>query len=352
MSLNKKRNIIYLYSEVMPYAIAVMRALVQEFDVQVDCICWDENKRTPFVPADEAGIYFHKRSAFNKTSVLQFIEERTPAIIYVVGRMDKLYLHAAANFKGRYPVVSGCDNQWLGTAKQKLATYFSYLLYRRYFDFFWVPGRRQYDFARRMGYAHGRIIPHFLTADTAVFGSIYEQHKQVKKERYPHTIVYAGRFAPTKGVDLLIQAFTEVKNEMENDWQLVLVGSGDLPYTDKPFIKVRSFMQGPQMAMESRHWGVFCLPSIYEPWGVVIHEFTMAGLPVICSDSVGADALVINNYNGFVFKSGDKGQLKNAIVEVMNKSDEELLAMGTKGHQLSEMHSPVIAAYSLMSVLQ
>ncbi len=349
----KAKNIIYLYSEVMPYAIAVMRALVQEFGVEVDCIYWDEKKRTPFIPVNEKGVTFHKRSGFDEVSIMKFISERSPSIMYVGGRMDKLYMKAAVHFKRKCHIVSGSDNQWLGNAKQRLATLLSPLLYRRYFEYFWVPGRRQYEFAKRMGYADDKIIPNLLTADTAVFGTVYEINKPLKEKKFPHSMVYAGRFAQSKGVDVLMASFIEAKKETNNDWQLVLVGSGDMPVADEPFIKVRSFMQGAEMAVESRNWGVFCLPSNYEPWGVVIHEFTMAGMPIICSDNVGAgDALVVNGQNGFVFKSGDTSDLKKAILAVMSKTDEELLAMGDKGYELSKMQSPVIAAHSLMGILK
>ncbi len=79
-----------------------------------------------------------------------------------------------------------------------------------------------------------------------------------------------------------------------NDWKLILIGSGDMPEVDPSIVEVKGFMKGPELAAESKRCGVFCLPSIYEPWGVVVHEFTMAGLPMICSDSVGAaDDLVV-----------------------------------------------------------
>ncbi len=341
----------YLYSEVMPYAIAVMRAMVREFGVQVDCIYWDQKKRTPFLPSDEQGIYFHKRSTFDERSIVEFIEKRNPSAMYIVGRMDDLYLKTALHFRSSVKIVTGSDNQWYGNLKQRVATVLSGMLYRRYFEYFWVPGRRQYEFARRMGYPNEKIISNLLTADTDIFGEVYERDREIKRRRYPHNMVFAGRFAKTKGVDILIEAFTEAKEATNNDWQLTLIGSGDNLITDAPFIKVKDFMQGPELAKDCSNWGVFCLPSIYEPWGVVIHEFTMSGIPVLCSDKVGAaDSLVVDNYNGYVFKSGDKQQLKQAIIKFMSKSDKELFAMGERGYALSKMHSPVISAYSFLSV--
>ena len=289
------------------------------------------------------------------------MEERKPCIIYVVGRMDKLYLKVALQF--RYyrgmRVVTGSDNQWTGSLKQRLAAAFSFLIYRRYFEFFWVPGQRQSLFAQKMGYAEkwgdsdGMIINHLLTADTAVFGNVYEQHRESKKNRYPHHIVFAGRFAASKGVDLLVAAFNEVKAERNNDWQLTLIGSGDLKIENNRHITVKGFMSGEELAAASVNWGLFCLPSRVEPWGVVVHEFTMAGLPMICSDAVGAgDALVVEGENGYIFTSGDKQALKTILLRMMAKSDDELLLMSEKSHELSKMQSPEIAADSLASILE
>ncbi len=337
----------------MPYAIAVMRALVKEYGVAVDCICWDHNKRTPFVPVDEEGITFHKRSEFDETAIMKFIAARKPGIMYVTGRMDKLYMKAAVRFLPTCAIVTGCDNQWNNTPKQMLAAMLSPWLYKKYFEYFWVPGKRQHEFAEKMGYPERKIIPHLLTADTAVFGGVRDKNLPVKKAKYPHTMVYAGRFAKEKGVDILMEAFTAAIQETGSDWELLLVGAGDMPVATAPFIKVSPFMQGGELAASSKDWGVFCLPSTYEPWGVVIHEFAMAGMPIICSDAVGAaDDLVVNNSSGFIFKSGDVGGLKKAIVAAMSKSDTELLAMGERGYELSKVQSPAIAARSLMSIVE
>jgi glycosyltransferase involved in cell wall biosynthesis len=350
MAVKKAKNIIYLYSEVMPYAIAVMRALVQEYGATVDCIWWDKNKRTPFVPANEEGITFHERSLFDEDALIKFIEQRAPSIMYVVGRMDELYLKMALHFKRKIKIVTGSDNRWNGSLKQRVAAILSPFIYKRYFEYFWVPGKRQHQYAKRMGYPARKILPNLLTADTSVFGNVYSECRQLRKNKYPHVLAYAGRFAKEKGVDILIEAFIEAKKEVQNDWTLRLIGSGDIKVTDSPFIEVSGFMPGAMLAAECKGWGAFCLPSIYEPWGVVIHEFTLAGLPLICSDNVGAtDDLVINGENGFVFKSGSVANLKKAILEMIGKSDEQLLAMGEKGYKLSAGYSPSISAKSLMS---
>lgn len=349
------KKIVYLYSEIMPYAISVMRAMVAEFGAEVHCISWDQNKRTPFVPESEQGITFYKRSEFDAAGIKKFLEAHDPVAMYVSGRMDALYLEGIMHLKSighKCKVVTGSDNQWEGTNKQKLAAMMSGRLYGKYFDYFWVPGRRQYEFARRMGYPNERIINNLLTADASVFSAAYAENMAKKRIQFPHNLVYAGRFAKTKGIDILIDAFTAARKELNNDWQLTLVGSGDELNVNESFIKVRGFMSGAELAANSREWSAYCLPSVKEPWGVVVHEFAMLGMPVICSTNVGAaDDMIINNYNGFIFDSGNRDSLKQALKRLMSSSNEDLLLMGERGHELSKKQSPLIAASSFMSIL-
>lgn len=336
----------------MPYAISVMRELVQHFGCQVHCVRWDKNKKTPFEPEHEKGITFYKRSEFNRESLFRFITDSAPEILIVSGRMDKLYLEAALHFKKQCKVVTGSDNQWSGNRKNMTAALLSPLLYKKYFDYFWVPGPRQYEFAGRMGYPPQNIINHLYTGDPSLFREVFADNAAEKSVKYPHTIAFVGRFAPEKGLDLLTEAFAAAKAETGSDWKLVLVGKGPAQPQASADIEVKDFMTSAQLAKESRNWGVFCLPSLKEPWGVVVHEFAMTGLPLLCADSVGAgDSFLINGYNGYTFHSGNTTSLKQKIVNLMRSSDEQLLEMGRRSYELSLSRSPLIAACSLMSIL-
>ena len=351
--MSDKKNVIYLYSEVMPYAIAVMRELVKSFGISVHCVYWDENKKTPFYPENEHGITFYKRSGYDAIKLINFIADKQPQFIYVSGRMDKLYLQMALHFrKTGVRTITGFDSQWHNSRKQQLQAALGKVLYRNYFDYIWVPGNRQYVFARQMGYADNKIIRNCYTADTNPFMAAYENNKKAKKAHYPHTIVFAGRFTEVKGIDTLTSAFAAARQKTNADWKLVLVGSGNLKFKSTECVEVIDFIPNEELAARSKNWGVFCLPSRKEAWGVVVHEFAAAGLPLLCSDAVGAsDAFVISGYNGYTFRMGDVTDLERKLIMVMNMSDEDIFAMGEKSHLISKVIDPQKAAYSLMSIL-
>ena len=337
----------------MSYAIAVMRALVNNFEVDVHCVHWDENKKTPFVPVNEEGITFYKRSEYDRVSLTRFIEEKDPQIIYVSGRMDKLYLEMASRFrKQKVKTITGFDSQWNGGRKQQLQALLGRYLYVNYFEYIWVPGNKQYVFARELGYSDNKIIRNCLTADTRLFIDAYEESKDAKKARYPHTIAFVGRFTEVKGIDILTRAFTTAQQKTNTDWKLILVGSGNLKFQRTEFVEVIDFVANGELAARSKDWGVFCLPSTKEPWGVVMHEFAAAGLPLVCSDAVGAaDAFVINGYNGYTFKTGNAADIERKLVTLMNMDDRDLFEMGERSHLMSKSIDPVKSAYSLMSIL-
>jgi glycosyltransferase involved in cell wall biosynthesis len=67
---------------------------------------------------------------------------------------------------------------------------------------------------------------------------------------------------------------------------------------------------------------VFVLPSVHEPWGLVINEVMNAARPVIVSDQVGCQRnLVQNGVNGFVVKAFDIFGLADAIRNVLDNQD-------------------------------
>lgn len=351
--MKARRSIVYLYSEVMPYAINIMKELRSYYNADVHCICWDEKKMTPFVPENMEFVTFYKRSAFSDRGLVDFIDDRKPEIIFVSGRMDKGYLKTVAHFRTKgIPVITACDNQWYGNLKNRIASLFSKYIYHRYFEYFWVPGRRQFEFAKRVGYSNNNILGYSLSADVERFGKAYTERRVLNAGKFPHVIVFAGRFAKEKGIDVLVKAFTQFKAEIESDWKLVVVGRGPVNVTPTQDIEVCDFMTTEQLATKSAEWGVFCLPSIWEPWGVVVHEFAAAGMPIIASDDVGAaDTFIVDDFNGYVFKSGDSESLKTAFKILASKSDDQLWAMSERSLEMSAAITPLKAAHSFMSVL-
>jgi glycosyltransferase involved in cell wall biosynthesis len=59
------------------------------------------------------------------------------------------------------------------------------------------------------------------------------------------------------------------------------------------------------------------VPSLFEPWGLVVHEELAYGLPVIATDQVAAaDDLIDSGVNGYVVPAGSDKALASAMHSV------------------------------------
>jgi len=157
-----------------------------------------------------------------------------------------------------------------------------------------------------------------------------------------------------KNLPLLIRAFRSAKAITGSDWNLVIAGSGPLENQIPVASDVErvGFLSPVQLAGLMESCGAFCLPSLYDPWGLVIHESAAAGLPLIVSDACGAgDRFLCDGENGFLFRSGDLHQLTRSLVSVMTSSDRDLLRMAVRSHVLSQAVNPTRSASALLSVL-
>ena len=344
-----KYNVLYLYAEVMPYTESVIDAMINNYDVNFTLIEATYLKLTPYVPNKKNNYVHLSKSTFeNKKKLLDFcINNVRPNVIYVSGWMDKDYLYVTKHLKKMgLPIVTGIDTQWRATFRQRLASLLSPFLIKPYFTHIWVAGNRQYEYATKLGFKRDYIIHNLYSSNTKVFKNI-----NLSKTK---NILFVGRLVEVKGYELLIRAFLKlIKDEQFQDWTLTLVGSGkDATIPKNSNIKEISFSTPEELAKYATDSLIFCLPSTYEPWGVVVHEFASCGLSLLLSDECGAgDTFLIHGYNGYVFKSNNEADLLIKLRNLMQKETSELVKMGMKSRELSQRISPDTSAAAFMSVV-
>ncbi|MBL4254400.1 glycosyltransferase family 4 protein, partial [Vibrio fluvialis] len=111
-----------------------------------------------------------------------------------------------------------------------------------------------------------------------------------------------------------------------DDVKLILIGDGDNEYINSliDFSKEHSanvVFVGNKNPKEIYEIYSSCecliLPSLDEPWGLVINEALLFGLPVIVSHNVGCHHdLVIDGFNGYVVEPS-KLEIKESIIKVL-----------------------------------
>jgi len=85
---------------------------------------------------------------------------------------------------------------------------------------------------------------------------------------------------------------------------------------------------------------LFVLPSLFEPFGLVVNEAMLCGLPVAVTDRVGARFdLVRPDENGFVYPAGDVEALTNILRQILPDA-EKRSRMGAAAKSRMETWSP------------
>ena len=160
--------------------------------------------------------------------------------------------------------------------------------------------------------------------------------------------LFCGQMIARKGVDVLLEAFSS----LDENARLLLAGrEAELPAllaAVPPSVRERIVYAGFQPPEELPRFfaqaDVFILPSRYDGWGVVVNQAIGAGLPVICSDMVGAGHdLVDDGVNGLKFRAGDVASLASAMQRFLS-TPESIDKWGAASREKAREYSPAAGA--------
>lgn len=165
-------------------------------------------------------------------------------------------------------------------------------------------------------------------------------------------LVFVGSLIARKGLDLLIEAVAAARGSGA-DVTLDAFGPGDpgLYSFDGESIRYRGRIAFGETQAVVSHYDVLVLPSRFDGWGVVVNEALCAGVPVICSDRVGAGVLVETFGAGALFDSAADGSLRDLLIGLA-RDPARVLAMRESTRAAADAIQPEIAAAYLLEVIQ
>jgi glycosyltransferase involved in cell wall biosynthesis len=340
---------VFLYTELADYFLKCCEALSEHMEVHI--IRWPVNKEAPFRFSFSGGLRVYNKNDYTLKELESLIDSIQPDILFCSGWIDKDYLKLVRPYFRKIPTVLTCDTHWRGDLKQYVAVIASrfYLLNR--FSHAWVPGLPQSTYARKLGFKPERIHQGFYSCDLGKFNQVYTRQEEHKRAAFPKRLLYVGRYYEFKGIQDLWQAFTEIQEETPDDWELWCLGAGDLPPVEHPRIRHFGFVQPEDLGPVLEQTGVFVLPSRFEPWGVVVHEFAAAGFPLLLSRAVGArEAFLEEGKNGFSFPPGDVAGLKKELKKLMSLDAKALFLMSEESHRKAQKISPGTWTQTVLSI--
>jgi glycosyltransferase involved in cell wall biosynthesis len=280
-------------------------------------------------------------------TLVPLVDDFRPDAVIMWSWSGRGYRKVMAAQRGRALRVMFTSNFWHGTWRQYLgvATHRAYV--DPLFDCAWVPGERSEWFARRIGFAADAIIRGANCADVAVFDRGPRDATELSQRR---RFVFTGRLIWHKAPTVLAAAYRKYRSGTDAPWDLDVVGAGPLA-SDFDGIKgvtMHGFMQPDELSDVMHRSSCLIMPSHIEWYGVVVHEAAVAGLPLICSDGVGAVAhLLQDGFNGWTVPAGDVDALAGAMGRMSALGEQRLQAMSDGSRALGSRLSPEIWARNL-----
>ena len=120
-------------------------------------------------------------------------------------------------------------------------------------------------------------------------------------------VLYVGRLAAEKNLDLLLQAFA-VMRQADPRTRLVLVGDGPLGDSLRrqcPTAVFAGQRSGAELAAHYASADLFVFPSLTETYGNVTPEAMASGLPVLAFDHAAAGQLIVHGESGWLAPCAD-----------------------------------------------
>jgi glycosyltransferase involved in cell wall biosynthesis len=348
------KSVVILYTELASYTLDCLNQFAIDNHIHVNIFHYPINKEAPFKFKNENDlIKLHPRKSFSLKEMKEMIDFINPSLIYCSGWIDKEYLDIVKDYKRKIPTVVGFDNHWVGNLKQRASLFFAKALVSPLFDYAFIPGKPQIQFAKKIGFKDSQIVHGVYSADTEHFNLLYQKNLNQKQKQFPKRFIFVGRYVKEKGIKTLWEAFIKFKEATNNDWELWCLGVGSIAPVEHPSIKHFGFVQPKEMEKFIEESGVFVLPSIFEPWGVVVHEFAAAGFPLILSEAVGAASQFLENgKNGLIFKSGDVNALKEHFITISKMSDAGLNNWSVQSNKTAQLVSPKTFASELYKMMK
>lgn len=186
-----------------------------------------------------------------------------------------------------------------------------------------------------------------LPLSNGIDAAAYELGPGEEIERHPNpTVLFVGRLAEEKHVDVLIDAVSKTPAEL--NVHLEIVGGGEvraaleaqakrLGLSER--VKFLGLASDEELRKAYLRADLFCMPGTAELQSLVTLEAMSASTPVLLANAMALPHLVRDGENGHLFTPGDSNELAARITELFRLPAGELEAMGKSSRAMVEPHS-------------
>ena len=367
-----------IHTQFGPYHFARAKVLMQIYPGSVQLIQlashevqreWVVNSNTPEVTTIAEGTLETLSSQTIANKLVEHLNTIAPAVVVVAGYSYPA-MRAATRWARQRSVATVLlsDSQHLDRPRNPIKERLKGFWIRRNFDAVFVAGASATFYLSHLGFPTNLIWRGYDVVDNNHFTqgaeAVRKQGKVIRNklglpERY---FLYVGRFSPEKNLLRLLEAYQAYRQNTEKKaWSLVLVGSG----SQETELKAKAtelglrdifwsgFKQVDELPFYYGLAAALILPSMSEPWGLVVNEAMACGLPILISDRCGCvPDLVFPGINGYVFDSSDVKGIAAAMVTMSTRSDHQWEKMGQASRRIIASYTPETWAQALVDCTQ
>jgi glycosyltransferase involved in cell wall biosynthesis len=225
-------------------------------------------------------------------------------------------------------------------------------------DAAFVYGSRARNYCIKLGMPADKIFVRCQAADNERVSVACEVARKEIPATRPKAFIFVGRVSDEKNIWRLLEAFRRLTLDpsySRSPWHLYIVGAGPQlddcrEWVEREQLGSVSFAGGVPAAEVPGYFAksdVLVLPSLSEPWGLVVNEAMACGLAAIVSDKCGcAPDLISAGDNGIIVDPLDDDALLSAMLHFVR--DEPVAArMGEASKKRIEQFTPDVAALSM-----
>lgn len=186
-----------------------------------------------------------------------------------------------------------------------------------------------------------------LPLSNGIDSAAYELQPGEQIEPHPHpTVLFVGRLAEEKHVDVLIEAVSKTPSELKV--HLEIVGGGEVRSNLENLVqrlglgdrvKFLGLASDEELRKAYIRADLFCMPGTAELQSLVTLEAMSASTPVVLADAMALPHLVRDGENGYLFTPGDSDDLAKKLTLILELPADQRAAMGKVSRQMVEPHS-------------
>lgn len=176
----------------------------------------------------------------------------------------------------------------------------------------------------------------------------------LRKNSYGPLIFFIGRLVEKKGVDCIIRAIAEMEKDTRDAMSVIVAGEGPqrkllqeltAEFGVSDIVKFVGHVSGEYKKSLYKQADIVCIPSVAgsdgdeEGFPVVLMEALYYGKLVVASNLSGAETILDNKTNGFIFEADSVGGLKKAILRAANLSPAERESVSESARTLGQAYT-------------